>query len=165
MNTQAVLESMIKTADQYTSYMNINDFTNTRGSPCGIIAKVQNCSLDVSEFKLPLCYCIHFHTNTLGKGMNPLISPSYGLDSTTTVILQEWLWHGIIHKGWYAMKQKNKPNQTYTNSKWNRKLFTIWKKLSKIYIQINPLSYCLYWPTPFRVSQSLQMVRGTWVQF
>ena len=32
-----------------------------------------DCNLKVSEFKLQLCYYIHFWTNTLGKGMNPLI--------------------------------------------------------------------------------------------
>ena len=31
--------------------------------------------------------------NILGKGMNPPYPPSYGLNSTTTVLLGEWLWH------------------------------------------------------------------------
>ena len=38
-------------------------------------------------------YYVHFWANTLGKGMNPLYPPSYGLNSTTTVLLVEWLWH------------------------------------------------------------------------
>ena len=39
--------------------------------------------------------------------------PSYGLNSTTTVLLREWLWHWITYKGWYAIKQRNrtKPNK------------------------------------------------------
>ena len=36
---------------------------------------------------------IHFRTNTLGKGMNALTSPSNGLYSTTTVLLEGWIWH------------------------------------------------------------------------
>ena len=32
----------------------------------------------VSEFELQSRYYIHFQTNTLGKGMNPLILPSMG---------------------------------------------------------------------------------------
>ena len=44
------------------------------GSPCGIMVKVQDYSLDISEFKLQSCNYIHFWTNTLGKGMNFFIS-------------------------------------------------------------------------------------------
>ena len=32
---------------------------------------------------------------------------SYELDSTTTVVLEGWLWHWITYKGWYAIKQRN----------------------------------------------------------
>ena len=35
----------------------------------------------------------------------PHYPPSYGLNSTTTVLLCEWLWHLITYKGWYAIKQ------------------------------------------------------------
>ena len=66
-----------------------------------------NCSHKVSEFKLQSCYCIHFQTNTLGKGMNPL---SYGLNRITAVLLKGWIWHQITQEGWYAIKQK-KPNK------------------------------------------------------
>ena len=31
----------------------------------------------------------------------------YGLNSITTVLLQKWLWHWIIHKRWSANKQRN----------------------------------------------------------
>ena len=44
------------------------------GCPCGIM----DCGIVVSEFKLQLCYYSHFWTNTLGKGMNPLILPAMG---------------------------------------------------------------------------------------
>ena len=36
-----------------------------------------DCGLEVSKFKLQLCYCIHFQTNTLEKGMNPLSSQQW----------------------------------------------------------------------------------------
>ena len=36
---------------------------------------------------------VHFRAITLGKDMKPLYPPSYGLNSTTTVLLGEWLWH------------------------------------------------------------------------
>ena len=49
---------------------------------------------------------VHFRTNTLGKGINPLILLSRGLNSTTTV-LQGWLWHWITQEGWYTVKQRN----------------------------------------------------------
>ena len=37
------------------------------------VANVLDCNIIESRFKLQLCYHIHFQTNTLGKGMNPLI--------------------------------------------------------------------------------------------
>ena len=44
-----------------------------QGGPWGIMANVMDCGLKISEFELQLCYYIHFQSNTLGKGMNPLI--------------------------------------------------------------------------------------------
>ena len=40
-----------------------------------IIAKMLDCGLEVSKFKLQWRYYIHFWRYTLGKGMNPFISP------------------------------------------------------------------------------------------
>ena len=43
---------------------------------CGLLmAKVQTCSLKVSELRIQLYYYISIQTNTLRKGMNPLIPP------------------------------------------------------------------------------------------
>ena len=39
----------------------------------GVVANVLNCDIIVNKFKLQSCYYIHFQTNTLRKGMNPLI--------------------------------------------------------------------------------------------
>ena len=40
--------------------------------------KVLDCGIVVSEFELQSRYYVHFQTNTLGKGMNPLILPAMG---------------------------------------------------------------------------------------
>ena len=58
-----------------------------------LVIKAMDCGIAVKEFELQSRYYVHFRTNTLGKGMNPTNSPSYGLNSTTTVLLEEWLWH------------------------------------------------------------------------
>ena len=44
-------------------------------SVCGVMNKMLKFGLEVSEFELQLYYYIHFWTNILGKGMNPLVSP------------------------------------------------------------------------------------------
>ena len=41
--------------------------------PCVVMVKAMDCGIVVSEFELQLRYYVHFRTNTLGKGMNPLI--------------------------------------------------------------------------------------------
>ena len=46
--------------------------------PYGVMAKVLDYGIIVSEFELQSCDYIHFRTNTLGKGMNPLIFPTMG---------------------------------------------------------------------------------------
>ena len=43
------------------------------GYPCGVMVKAMDCRIVVSEFKLQSRYYVHFQTNTLGKGINPLI--------------------------------------------------------------------------------------------
>ena len=58
----------------------------------------------------------------------PSYPPSYGLNSTTTVLLEGWLWHLLTYKGWYAIKQK-KPNQTkkvIISRKTGKQFFDIW---------------------------------------
>ena len=57
------------------------------------MAKVLDIGFEVSKLELLLDYYIHFQTNTLRKGMNSLIPPSYGLNSITAILLQEWLWY------------------------------------------------------------------------
>ena len=40
------------------------------------MVKVQDCSLEVSEFEFQSSYYVDVQTNIIGKGMNPLIPPS-----------------------------------------------------------------------------------------
>ena len=45
------------------------------------MVKALDCGIVVIEFDFQSRYNVHFRTNTLGKGMNPLILPVMGLDS------------------------------------------------------------------------------------
>ena len=80
------------------------------GCPRGVMVKAMDCRTVVSEFVLQSRCYVHFREDTLGKGMNPPYPSSYGLNSTTTVLLGEWLWHYLTYKGWYAIKQRNHTN-------------------------------------------------------
>ena len=42
------------------------------------MVKVMDWRIVVSEFVLKSRYYVHFRSNTLGKGMNPLILPAMG---------------------------------------------------------------------------------------
>ena len=59
------------------------------GCPRGVMVKAMDCGIVVSEFVLQSRYYVHFRANTLGKGIEPPYPPSYGLDSTTIVLLGE----------------------------------------------------------------------------
>ena len=48
------------------------------GCPRGVMVKELGCEIVVSKFELQSRYYVHFRTNTLGKGMNPLILPAMG---------------------------------------------------------------------------------------
>ena len=48
------------------------------GYPWEVMVKAVDCGVVVSEFELQLLYYIHFWTNTLGKGMNPIILLAMG---------------------------------------------------------------------------------------
>ena len=64
-----------------------------RGCPRGVMVKAMDCGIVVREFVLQSRYYVHFRANTLGERYEPPYPPSYGLNSTTTVLLGEWLWH------------------------------------------------------------------------
>ena len=61
--------------------------------PRDVMVKVLDCGIVVNEFELQLHYYINFWTDTLGKGNEPSYPSIYGLDSTTTVLLEGWFWH------------------------------------------------------------------------
>ena len=46
------------------------------GSYRGVVVDEQDYDIIVSEFKLHLRYFVHFQKNTIGKDMNPLITPA-----------------------------------------------------------------------------------------
>ena len=54
-------------------------------------ANVLDFGLKTNKFKFQLCYYIHFWTNSLEKGMNPIYFPK--LLVPTYVLLQGWLWY------------------------------------------------------------------------
>ena len=51
------------------------------------MVKATDCGIVVSEFVLQSCYYVYFRANTLGQKYEPPYPPSYGLNSTTTVLL------------------------------------------------------------------------------
>ena len=59
------------------------------GCPRGVMVKAMDCGIVVREFLLELRYYVHFQANMYELPY----PPSYGLNSTTTVLLGEWLWH------------------------------------------------------------------------
>ena len=48
------------------------------GGPRGVMVKAKDYGIVVSKFVLQSRYYVHFRTNTIGKGMNPLILPVMG---------------------------------------------------------------------------------------
>ena len=64
-----------------------------RGCSRGVMVKALVCGIAVNEFELQSCYYVHFRTNSHGKGMTPPNPPSYGLNSTTAILLEVWLLH------------------------------------------------------------------------
>ena len=60
--------------------------------PPSIAANIMDCDI-VHQLR----YYIHFGANTFEKRMNFLIYVCYGLISTTTVLVQGWLWPYMIH--------------------------------------------------------------------
>ena len=59
----------------------------TVGSFHGVVAKVLNCGIVVSEFKLQLCCYVHFQTNAPLEWYEIPYPFSYRLNSTNTVLL------------------------------------------------------------------------------
>ena len=56
----------------------------------GVMVKVMDCGIVVSEFELQSSYYIHFGQIPLGN--EPSYPSSYELNSIPTVLLEGWLW-------------------------------------------------------------------------
>ena len=52
------------------------EFCSGGGGPRAVMVKALGCGIVESEFEPQSRYYVHFRTNTLGKGMNPLILPA-----------------------------------------------------------------------------------------
>ena len=87
-----------------------------RVSLCSVVVIVLDCDIVVREIELQSRYYIHFRTNTLWESHEPSYPFSYGSNTTTTVLLQEWRWYWITHAGWYVIKQRN---QSFTSKSLN----------------------------------------------
>ena len=78
---------VVKKSSKGTKYNWYNrHFHVPRGCPRGVMIKALSCRMAVSDFEFPLCYYVHFRTNTLG--ITPPYPPNYGLNNITTVLLE-----------------------------------------------------------------------------
>ena len=53
--------------------------TSGRSKPLGVLTKLLNSKVEVSKFKIHLCFFTHFWTNSLWKYINPRIHSGMGL--------------------------------------------------------------------------------------
>ena len=68
--------------------------TKLQGCPRGIMVKAVDCGIVVREFVLLVTLLGSLSGKYPWERYEPPYSPSsYGLNSTTTVLLGEWLWH------------------------------------------------------------------------
>ena len=65
----------------------------SRGYPRSVMAKAIYWGIVISEFVLKSCYYVHFLGKYSWENYEPPYPPSYWLNSTTTALLGEWLWH------------------------------------------------------------------------
>ena len=70
-----MLDSMTQNEQFKTKYLSLYRWHTVKR---GVVANVLDCDILVSEFELQLHHNIHFRTNTLEKGMNPIIPVAMG---------------------------------------------------------------------------------------
>ena len=99
----------------------------------GVMVKATDCGIVVSEFELQLRYYVHFQTCPWEK-YEPPNPPSYGLNSTTTVLLEGESWHWITQGGWYAIKQNKHTNKRGVTTCFKIKLPTNYSLKNYIHI-------------------------------
>ena len=79
---------------EFNEFWFIIFITSWGGGPCSFVANMLDCYIVVSKFELQMCYYIHFQTNAPWERHEPSYPPAGGgLNSTTAVLLQGWLWH------------------------------------------------------------------------
>ena len=66
-----------------------DDFHKLVGWPRGVMVKTMDCRIVVSKFVLQSRYYVHFRAKYPWERYEPLYPPSYGLNSTTTILLGE----------------------------------------------------------------------------
>ena len=59
----------------------------------GVVVNVMDCYIEEIEFELQSCRYVLFRSNALGKSINPIIPPDYGINSTTIIVFQWNLWN------------------------------------------------------------------------
>ena len=63
------------------------------GGPCGVMVKAMDYGIVVSEFVLQVALLRSHWGKYPWERYEPPYPHSYGLNSTITVLLGEWLWH------------------------------------------------------------------------
>ena len=64
-----------------------------RGCPRGVMVKAMDYGIVVREFVFQSHYYVHVSGKYPWERYEPPYPPSYELNSTTTFLLGEWLWH------------------------------------------------------------------------
>ena len=77
---------LVKTSVQEEKLNSFN--TSFWGNPHSEVVNVFDSDIVVSEVEFQALYNVHFQTNTLGNGVNPLYSFTYGLNTTHTFLLK-----------------------------------------------------------------------------
>ena len=69
------------------------------------MAKVLDIIVEVRGLALELHNCVHFRIDIIGKGMKPLIPPSYMLNSITPFLLQKLFYAKaiLVDQQWYYL--------------------------------------------------------------
>ena len=70
-----------------------------RGCTRGVMVKAMDCGIVVTRVRTPVALLRLLSDKYPWERYEPPYPPSYGLNSTTTVLLEGWLWHEITYKG------------------------------------------------------------------
>ena len=134
------MHSYIKTYSKYYSnIITIHEHIPNRRCPCGVMVKAMDCGIVISEFKLQSCYYVP--DKYTWERYEPPYPPSYGLNSTITVLLEGWHWHLITYKVDRSLSKETKP---YTKQLKYAQC-SINEQCIKIAFKIRESLTCLWW--------------------